>query len=95
MVSKSQKRQRRDKRRRPADPNQEARENQRRRYCSLGLHKPVDPHTYDPPALREVTISSVRDGSDERDFKPFQRQKSIYYLSLERLEIPFIASITD
>ena len=73
MVSKSQKRQRRDKRRRPADPNQGARENQRIRYCSLGLHKPLDPHTYDPPALREVTINSVRDGSDEWDFRKFEQ----------------------
>ena len=69
MVSESQKRRRRKKRMRSADPNQVTRENQRRRYCGLGLHNPVDPGTYDPPALRDVTINSIRDGTDEWDFK--------------------------
>ena len=73
MVSESQKRRRRKKRMRSADPNQVTRENQRRRYCGLGLHNPVDPGTYDPPALRDVTINSIRDGTDEWDFSRFEQ----------------------
>ena len=33
----------------------------------------VDPGTYDPPALRDVTINSIRDGTDEWDFSRFEQ----------------------